>query len=292
MSLWDEPRWGCAAIVTPIQESGQIDVARLAAFGARLLDHGLNGLVLFGTTGEGASFSVAERLEATAALIKRGLDPDRLVLGITSSAVSEMAWLVRGAAELGIAGVLGAPPFYFRDVEQEGVYQAYAAVIEAAGAPIPPLLLYHIPQVTGIPVAVDTLLRLAERYPKVVRGIKDSGADLAYTRDLLSRFAARGVVLVGTEAHIPEVMTLGGKGTICGMANLIPAAIKRLVEGDADALESVSAVERALSGVPVIPVVKAAIAEVLGDPAWQACVPPLLPASRGQITSLVHLAAL
>lgn len=290
--LWDEAGWACAAIVTPIDGAGRIDVDRLAGFGRRLMDAGLNGLVLFGTMGEGPAFPAAERLEAAAALADgHGFEPGRLVLGIGSCAPAECAWLARRAGELGLAAVLATPPFFFRDVSQEGVHRFYAGLAEAAGRGGAPLLLYHIPQVAGVRVEVETVARLVEGHPEVVRGIKDSGGDMAYTRALLERLGGgEAAVLVGAEPHIAEAMTLGARGTVCGMANLIPGATARLVAGDRGALASVDAVAEAFGSVPVIPAVKAAVGEVLGDPAWRACVPPMSPASDEHARLLAGLA--
>ena len=289
-SLWDEAGWACAAIVTPIDGAGRIDVDRLGRFGQYLMGAGLNGLVLFGTMGEGPAFPAAERLETAAALVDRhGFEPGRLVLGIGSCAPAETAWLARRAGELRLAAVLATPPFFFRDVEQEGVYRFYATLAEAAGRGGAPLLLYHIPQVTGVPLSIDTVARLVEGHPEVVRGIKDSGANLPDTRALLERLDGRGAVLVGAEQHVAEAMALGGRGTVCGMANLIPGAMARLVAGDRDAASAaVESLGQAFEGLPVIPAVKAAVAELLGDPAWRACVPPLLPATDEQAAALVR----
>lgn len=295
MDLWGHPRWACAAVVTPVDAAtGRIDAERLARFAGGLLGSGLNGLVLFGTMGEGASFPAPERLETAERLVGLGLDPGRLVLGVASSAPAESAWLARRAGGLGLAAVLATPPFFFRNgVEQEGVYRAYATVVEAAGAEAPPLLLYHIPQVTGVRIEVATVRRLVEGYPGAVRGIKDSEGNAAYTRALLGEVGARTAVLVGAETLIPEAMGLGARGTICGMANLIPRAIGRLVKGDAGGLEAVLAMGRTLEGMPVIPAVKAAVGVRLGEAeAWRFCVPPLLPASGEQAIALAGLADL
>jgi 4-hydroxy-tetrahydrodipicolinate synthase len=294
LDLWDEPRWACAAVVTPVDGEGRIDIGRLARFGTLLLARGLNGLVLFGTMGEGASFPAAERLEAAERLVGLGLDPGRLVLGAASSAPAESAWLARRAGGLGLAAVLATPPFFFRDgVEQEGVFRAYAMTVEGAGGEAPPLLLYHIPQVAGVRVEPATVRRLVEAFPGAVRGVKDSEGDAAYTRALLGEIGGRAAVLVGAEALIPAAMGLGARGTICGMANLIPRAIARLVGGDGGGLEAVRAMDQALEGAPVIPAVKAAVGVRLGEAeAWRACVPPLLPTSGERAAALAELADL
>ena len=181
-------------MVTPVDGALQIDTARLAAFGARLLDHGANGLVPFGTMGEGPAFSAAQRLDAVVRLVELGLPADRIVLGIGGGGLADQAWLGRQAGELGLAAVLATPPFFFREVEQEGVYAFYAALAEALGAEAPPLLLYHIPQICGVPVAIDTVARLVDRFPGRIAGIKDSGADLAHTLELLGAVGGRAAV--------------------------------------------------------------------------------------------------
>jgi 4-hydroxy-tetrahydrodipicolinate synthase len=293
VNLWEEARWSCAALVTPIDAQGRIDVARLGRFARHLLARGLNGVVPFGTMGEGPSFPASERLEGTARLIEGGIEPGQIVLGIGSSSIAEMAWMARQAGELGIAAVLATPPFFFRDVDQEGVFRAYAALVEAAGASAPPLLLYHIPQVAGLPVALDTVVRLVGEFPEQVRGIKDSEANPAYTEALLKRLADRLAVLVGAEELLPRAMALGGRGTVCGMANLIPQAIADLVAGaEGNALRAVDRLGAALSKVPVIPSVKAAVGECLGEPGWRACVPPLLPATDEQAAAVAAVSEL
>ena len=275
MGLWDEASWACAALVTPIDERLQIDAARLAAFGARLLGRGLNGLVPFGTMGEGPAFSAAERLDATARLVELGLSADRIVLGINGGGLTDQPWPGRRAGALGLPPALATPPFFFREVEQEGVYAFYAALVEALSAEAPPLLLYHIPQVCGVPLAVETVVRLVEAFPGRIGGIKDSGADLAHTLALLAAVGDRTAVLVGAERHLPEAMPAGARGTICGLANLIPDAVCDLVAGGTTGLEPVAGCAAALAGVPVIPTVKAAVAAAMADPGWARCMPPL-----------------
>ena len=132
--------------------------------------------------------------------------------------------------------MLATPPFFFREVDQDGVYAFYAALADALGPEAPPLLLYHIPQVCGVPVAVETVARLVDAFPGRIGGIKDSGADLSYTLELLAAVGGRTAVLVGAERHLPDAMPAGARGTICGLANLVPAAVCDLVAGGTDGL--------------------------------------------------------
>lgn len=279
-------------MVTPVDGALQIDAERLAAFGARLLGSDVNGLVPFGTMGEGPAFSAAQRLEAAARLVELGLPADRIVLGINGGGLADQAWLGRQAAGLGLAAVLATPPFFFREVAQEGVYAFYAALAEALGPEAPPLLLYHIPQVCGVPVAVETVVRLVEDFPGRIGGIKDSGADLAHTLELLAAVGSQTAVLVGAERHLPDAMPAGARGTICGLGNLIPSAIRDLVGGGTDGLEAVGACAAALAGVPVIATVKAAVGLALGDRSWSACMPPLRAVAEDRARPLAALTRL
>jgi 4-hydroxy-tetrahydrodipicolinate synthase len=291
LGLWDEPNWACAALITPIDSRMEIDTVRLAAFGARLLAKGLNGLVPFGTMGEGPAFSAVQRFEAAARLVESGLPADRLVLGIGGGGIADQAWLGRQAGALGLAGVLATPPFFFREVDQEGVYAFYAALAEALGPEAPPLLLYHIPQVCGVPVAVETVTRLVDAIPGRIGGIKDSGADLSHTLEVLAAVGSRTAVLVGAERHLPDAMPAGARGTICGLANLVPAAVHDLVAGGRDGLQWIAACEAALAGVPIIPAVKAAVGVLMADAAWALCMPPLHAVAGDRVRELTALAA-
>ena len=291
MSLWDEPSWVCAALVTPIDGRLQIDAARLAAFGARLLDKGLNGLVPFGTMGEGPAFSAAQRFEAVARILELGLPADRIVLGIGGGGLADQAWLGRKAGELGLAGVLATPPFFFREVDQDGVYAFYAALADALGPEAPPLLLYHIPQVCGVPVAVETVARLVDDYPGRIGGIKDSGADLAHTLELIAAVGSRTAVLVGAERHLPDAMPAGARGTICGLANLVPAAVCDLVAGGTRRTGANPCLREGARRRPRHPHRQGCGRSGTGRRGLGRCVPPLRPVEGDRVRELAGLAS-
>jgi 4-hydroxy-tetrahydrodipicolinate synthase len=134
--------------------------------------------------------------------------------------------------------------------------------------------------------------RLVDAYPDRIRGIKDSGADLAHTRALLAAVGNRTTVLVGAERHLPDAMPAGARGTICGLANLVPGAVCQLVAGEMDGLGAIDACASALAGVPVIPTVKAAVGTVLDDAGWAACMPPLRAVDSRSARALAEVAAL
>jgi 4-hydroxy-tetrahydrodipicolinate synthase len=275
MGIWQEQAWACTAVTTPFTAEGTVDVERLAAFGKRQLAAGINGLAIFGTCGEGPCIPAHERIRATERLIERGLPADRMILGIGSAAPAEMVWMARQAGELGLAATLATPPFYFREVTDEGLHRGYADLAERAGEGAPPLMLYHIPGVTGMPLAVELIDRLATAFPGRIAGVKDSGADMAYTKPLLARLAGRMTIVVGAEVHVQAAMTLGAKGTICGLGNVAPALIARLVAGDAAAASELKLLVQRFDGVSFIPAVKAILADEMSDDAWRRVLPPL-----------------
>lgn len=259
-----------AAAATPMDQAGAIDHSALVRHARRLLDGGCDGLVLFGSCGEGPSFSIAERLSAAEAVLGSGVAPERLALGTGCPAITDTVTLTRSTLALGITRVLLLPPYYFSDVSGEGIEDALAAVLDGVGDGRLSVCLYHIPQVCGVPVPPAVLGRLRARYGATVSGVKDSSGDFASF--LAFRAAAPDVAaLVGDETLIVRGLAAGGQGTICGMANLVPALLRTLLK-DAGAQPLI---EKACAPIDGIPLLKAALAAMTGEAIWRTVRPPL-----------------
>ncbi len=119
-----------AAATTPVDTAGAIDHAALARHAQRLLRWGCDGLVLFGSCGEGPSFSIAERLAAAEAVLRAGVAPARLALGTGCPAIADTVALTKAMLGLGITRTLLLPPYYFAGVSPEGIEDAFAAVLD------------------------------------------------------------------------------------------------------------------------------------------------------------------
>jgi 4-hydroxy-tetrahydrodipicolinate synthase len=269
------------ATLTPLEADGRPDHARLAAHTQRLFAAGVDGIALFGTTGEGQSFSVAERLAGLEALLDAGVDPARIIVGTACAALPETIELTRHAVACGCAGALVLPPFFFKGVSDDGVYASYARVIDALADARLQLFLYHIPQVSGVPIADAVIARLAAAYPKLIAGVKDSEGNLEHTLRLLAAFPELAI-FVGHEPHLPAALAAGGAGTICGIANLYPRLMRRLFDrarepGHREELARVERFIALLNGYPLFAAFKALQAELTGDAAWNALRPPLVP---------------
>ncbi|MDK9698255.1 MAG: dihydrodipicolinate synthase family protein [Siculibacillus sp.] len=276
-----------AALTTPFDEEGRIDLHRLVGHARRCLDRGCDSVTLFGTTGEGASIAADERVAVFEALIAGGVAPGRLVVGVGETSVGTAVLRARTALEAGVRAVLMLPPFYFKKPSDTGVFDWYAAVFAGLGSAARDVLLYHIPSVTEVPLSLALVRRLADAFPGVVRGVKDSGCDWPATEKLL---AARGglEILVGDERDLGRAVRNGGAGAISGMGNVCPERVRRLaVEGADD--PGLNALVDAVLKVPVTPAVKALVAHCTGDASWARTRPPLEPTPAAAATELAGI---
>lgn len=262
------------AIATPLGSDGRVDNGMLADHGAWLFEHGADGLVLFGTTGEGTSFSTAERLDTTAALLARGIAPERLAVGTGFPSVADSIEATRQVLALGLQHVLLLPPYFYRDAGDAGVEDAFAAVLDGVPDERLRAMLYHIPQVSGVAVAPAVLAGLRRRFGVRLAGVKDSSGDFAQFQAFRAA-APDAPAVIGNEADIGRALAAGGAGTICGMANLVPDLVRAMFAKPAAATAMQDAI--ALMQGPFVPTLKSAMAAMTGKPAWARTRTPLRP---------------
>ena len=279
------------AMLTPLDREGSVDHVRFAGHAHWLLAHGVDGVAPFGTTGEGQSFSMPERVAGLAALLAAGIPANRIVAATGCAALAETIALTRQAVLSHCAGCLVLPPFFFKDVPDEGLFAWYARVIESVADSRLRVFLYHIPQVTRVPLSVDLVARLAGAFPGVVAGVKDSAGDWAYTSALLAR-VPQLAILVGHEPHLPRLLRAGGAGTICGVANVYPELVRALLSpsvtpSDEDRIATFIEI---VFRQPFLPAFKSIVAARTADPGWLAMCPPQM--SLGESARRSLLAAL
>jgi 4-hydroxy-tetrahydrodipicolinate synthase len=266
------------AMLTPLDTAGGVDHRMLVAHARSLLARGVDGVAPFGTTGEGQSFSVAERKAGIDALLAGGIPEDRLVAATGCAALPETIALTRHGVRAGCSACLVLPPFFWKDATDEGLFAWYSQVIEAVGDARLRVYLYHIPQVSGTPLSPDLIARLAAAFPGIIAGVKDSAGNWDNTQALLAR-VPQLAILVGHEPHLPRLLRAGGAGTICGVANVFPDLVRALFSPDvtpADEQRVVTFIEIAFRQ-PFLAGFKALLAEQTRNPAWRAVRAPLLP---------------
>lgn len=280
-----------APVLTPVRGDLTPDTDRFVRFSKSLLDRGLHGLCPFGTTSEGTSFSVGERKELLESLVDGGIAPDLLMPGTGCSALTDTVELTRHAVELGCAGVLMLPPFYYKGVPDQGLFRAFSEVIQQVGDDRLRIYLYHIPQVSQVGFSHDLIERLRTAYPETVVGMKDSSGDWDHLKSLLDTFPGFGI-FSGTERFVLKAMQHGAVGGINAVANVIPERLRALYDArqsdNAEQLqEDVLVILKARNEYAPIPVLKQIVARVENDPAWLNLRPPLLPLNNDEVDTLM-----
>jgi 4-hydroxy-tetrahydrodipicolinate synthase len=268
-----------AAMATPLLADGTVDHGLLLRYADWLLGNGCHGLVPFGTTGEGTSFSSNERLRAVEAMLDAGIAPAQIALGAGYPSVPDAVALIRAALGLGLQHVLVLPPYFFGDAPEEGIEDAFAAILDGVGDARLRMTLYNIPQVSGVAVPPRAVANLRSRYGAQVAGVKDSSGDFAQFRAY--RAAAPEVAItVGSEADIGRAVAEGGTGSICGMVNVAPRLVQAMFDnpavGEAPMRRAVALMEGHF-----IATLKSIIAAQTGEPGWSRVRPPLRAADPG-----------
>jgi 4-hydroxy-tetrahydrodipicolinate synthase len=277
-------------VVTPFAIDLSPDASRLAAQCRWLLAQSV-GLAVFGTNSEANSLSVDEKCALLDALIEDDIPAERLMPGTGCCALTDTVRLTRHAVELGCGGVLMLPPFYYKDVTDEGLFRSYAEVVERVADDRLNIYLYHIPPVARVGISIDLIDRLLEAFPGTVVGIKDSSGDWENTRAMLERDWDDFHIFVGSESLLLENMRHGGAGCISATANVNPGAIHALYAGwragTADKQQSaLDALRAIVQSFPMIPALKAIVARYSGDSAWRTVRPPLVALDDDQAGAL------
>jgi 4-hydroxy-tetrahydrodipicolinate synthase len=220
-------------------------------------------------------------------LLEAGIPAHKLMPGTGACSVKEAVRLTKHAVQNGASGVLMLPPFYFKNVSEEGVFSYYADVIDAVAEPNLAIYLYHIPQLTQVPITLSLIERLLKRYPRAIAGAKDSSGDWADSKAMIENFAKEGFdVFPASEVFLSNAISIGGVGCISATVNVNPAAISGLVRALDDnrpshetrALQAeVDEVRRTFQSFELIPAMKSALAHFTGRSTWKIVRPPLTP---------------
>ena len=281
------------ALLTPLKADLSIDHTLLAAHCKSLLARGCPGVTPFGTTGEGPSFSMAERKDAIDQLIKNGIPAAQIMVSTSCAALPETLALTRHAVSAGVHGCLMLPPFFLKGVSDQGIIDSYRYVIDGMGDDLPKLklYLYHIPQVAGVSLSHHVIATLKQQYPDTILGIKDSACTTAHSVGLAEAFMKDLTVYVGFEPDLPEMGRRGSTGAISGLANFMPRVVNRLVtQPDAPATpaerERVIQLISLLGDYSLMPALKGIMAMLSGEPAWLRVRAPLVALTADEFSAL------
>lgn len=270
-----------AAMLTPQTEEGAIHRLGFARLARWLLDQGCHGVVPFGTTGEFVSFSVEERMVALDHLIEDGIQPDRMLVGTGAAAVPDASLLTRHATDHACLGILVVPPFYFKDVSEDGLFAAYARIIEQVGEGCR-IYLYHFPAMSAVPITTSLLDRLLAAYPRQIAGLKDSSGDFENAKALIRRYPQLSI-LTGDDDLLLPLLQAGGAGSITAGANIAARLLAEIHHGWREGGPTIERHQHTLQSLwsglllkhPVTEALKEILAAETGDPGWLPMRPPL-----------------
>jgi 4-hydroxy-tetrahydrodipicolinate synthase len=278
-------------VLTPFTATGEPDAGRFVAFCRWLLDQGADGLAIFGTTSEANSMSAGERMALLDRLIVSGVPAAKLMPGTGACSVTEAATLIRHAVGHGVGGVLMLPPFYYKGMDDDGLYAFFAGVIDRVGSAALRMFLYHIPPQTVLGLSLDLVGRLIKAYPQTVVGQKDSSGDWNNTAALLERFPGFAV-FPGSEVFLLDGLRKGAVGCITASGNVNVPGIRKVYENwqtpQADQLQAeITTVRKAIQAYPMVPALKRIVAHFHNDPDWAAVRPPMVSLNEAQSASLL-----
>jgi len=213
-------------LITPLRSRDEIDVPGLERLIGRILDGGVDGLFLLGTTGEGPSLSYRLRRELLERACRQVGHRVPVLVGITDTAFVESVNLARQAADVGADALVIAPPYYLPEAQPE-LHEYLDHLVPEL--PLP-LFLYNMPALTKVPFELETVRRAMDE-PRII-GLKDSSSDLAYFRAAagLLQYRSDWSLLIGPEELLLDGILAGGHGGVNGGANLFPKLFVRLYE--------------------------------------------------------------
>jgi 4-hydroxy-tetrahydrodipicolinate synthase len=283
----------CAA-ATPVTSAGGIDTQRFTTHARNLIADGCDGVALLGTTGEANSFSIHARKSLLEATIAAGIAPSQLLPGTGLSATADTIDLTRHALSLGVTQVVMLPPFYYKNPSEEGVFNAYAEIIDRVADARLRVILYHIPQMSAVPIGHGLIERLLKAYPHTINGIKDSAGDFANMQAMLKAFPGFSV-LAGADPLMKPLLEAGGHGCITATSNLVGRQLAIVFRHFADpahadevsrAQHHIVNVRNISNAFVQIPAIKALVALRYDDPTWCQVRPPLVSLTPTELSEL------
>jgi len=265
--------------LTPFRADLSPDIEAFLRHCRWLLDQGADGLAIFGTTGEANSLSVEERINLLDRLLEAGIPATKLMPGTGTCALTDTVRLTSHASKIGCGGVLMLPPFYYKGIQEDGLFAAFSEVIQRVGDSRLRVYLYHIPPVSQVPISLDLVARLLKTYPDTVVGLKDSSGDWSNTLALLQSFP-EFATFAGSEVFLLDTLRHGGVGCITATGNVNPGGIRSVYEQwqspQSDTLQArITEIRKTIQSYPMIPALKAIAGDFYDNPDWMTVRPPL-----------------
>lgn len=285
-----------AAAVSPFNADGSLNAQKLVGYCQHLMSPagGCDGVAPTGTTGEGTSVAMTDRLALPGVFAEAGIETDRVIFGTGAPSAGDCVALSRAAVEAGYVNVLVLPPYYYKNPSDDGLYAYFANLVEKIGRDDLRVYLYHFPQLSATPLSTALVVRLRKEFGEIIAGLKDSSGDFEQSRAFVE--ATGGVaedfdVLPSSEAMLWDGLSIGTAGIISGSTNAFGAkaqAALQAAEGpERDAAMDAVMEARAMAGkYPLMSAMKTIEAWRSGDDGWLRMAPPLVPLTAEQRDAL------
>ena len=282
-----------APCLTPLEKNLGIDSFRLCEHIKWLLENGCNGVVLFGSTGEAASFSASERMAALDDVLESGVAALRVMVGNGFPSITDTVEVTRHTVEHGCKSVLMVPPYYFKNPTVEGLAESYRYVFDRLGSSDLKVILYHFPKQSAVPITYSLLDLLLDSHPELISGVKDSSGDWTSVEGFIQRYPQISI-FPGSDMLLLDGLKIGGAGTITATADVNPAGIRKVYdlwrEGQnaEESQESAERIREIVFQYPLAPALKSIHAYYRSDLEWRRVRPPLVELSDAETSGLIN----
>ena len=205
------------ALITPFDSKGNVDYGKFADLVEFQIENGINALVVCGTTGEASTLTDAEHKDCISFVVKQAKGRVPVIAGAGSNDTAYAISLTKHACDAGADALLVVTPYYNK-ATQKGLVRMYNEIADASDKPI---ILYNVPSRTGVGFEPETYLALAD-HPNIV-GIKEANGNLSKITETFALLGDKLDIYSGNDDQITSIMSLGGKGVISVLSNLLPA---------------------------------------------------------------------
>ena len=290
----------CASL-TPFNADYSINKKLLLEHCNSLLTKNIDGIAIFGTTGEANSLSIEEKLDAISFLIDNKIDPRKLLPGTGLNSIKDTVIFTKAVAKINVKGVLVLPPSYYKNINNAGLIDFYIRVVEEVGESNLHYLLYHFPQMTSVNINLIVIEKLLYKYPDNIVGIKDSSGDIENMIKMIKIFKDFSV-FSGSDSLALKAVRSGGAGAITAVSNisgqLLNFIIKNwkkesLISNFTDFQDLQVEIRSNIFHHQPISVLKAFLSTKHDNPEWNRLLPPLTslkePTNNATIISLLEL---
>jgi 4-hydroxy-tetrahydrodipicolinate synthase len=271
------------AIATPFDKKNKIELSEFRNHISYLLKYNIKSFTFFGTTGEGPSISLKEKIKSLEYLLSHELKTKQTYVSIIQSSYKTAKLEIESYNKLGIKNFLVSPPFFFKELHKDALESWFTNLFNSISNQNS-ILLYNIPQITKIRIDAELIRRLQDQFSdNFVKGVKDSSGDIEQTYKFLEHNSI--VTTVGDERLIAKVLKLGGDGSICGLSNIYPKEILDIIENKQEN-PSINKIVNKILNFPVVPAIKTLLYLKTKNKIWLNVRPPLIKSSNQIIDDL------